>query len=363
MKAARFHAREDVRIDDLPEPETREGTVKIKVDWCGICGTDLHEYLEGPIFTPAEAPHPLTGERNPVQLGHEFAGHVTEVGSGVTGFAEGDAVTVEPTLFCGECAECRAGLTNLCRSLGFHGLSGGGGGFAEYTAVPASMVRPLGQVPTDLGALVEPLAVGLHAVRKSGVRIGESAVVFGAGPIGLATITMLRAAGVTKVISVEVAQARKQLAEQTGASVVIADLNAEKGEALKPASDLERQRDEYLKNNVTEATEQQVRLTREGIKNFDFGMKQINVNGDQIVDRCESCHLGIRSPIPIRAVDMMPAGRGRRIDPTARAFVSHPNPELLKTHDPERFGCSSCHWGNGRATTSAATGHPRPRPP
>jgi (R,R)-butanediol dehydrogenase/meso-butanediol dehydrogenase/diacetyl reductase len=61
MKAARFHAREDVRIDDLPEPETREGAVKIKVDWCGICGTDLHEYLEGPIFTPAEVPHPLTG--------------------------------------------------------------------------------------------------------------------------------------------------------------------------------------------------------------------------------------------------------------------------------------------------------------
>jgi (R,R)-butanediol dehydrogenase / meso-butanediol dehydrogenase / diacetyl reductase len=236
MKAARFHAREDVRIDDLPEPETREGTVKIKVDWCGICGTDLHEYLEGPIFTPAEAPHPLTGERNPVQLGHEFAGHITEVGRGVTGFAEGDAVTVEPTLFCGECAECRAGLTNLCPSLGFHGLSGGGGGFAEYTAVPASMVRPLGQVPTDLGALVEPLAVGLHAVRKSGVRIGESAVVFGAGPIGLATITMLRAAGVTKVISVEVAQARKQLAEQAGASVVIDGTREDVVDAIRAAA-------------------------------------------------------------------------------------------------------------------------------
>ena len=134
-------------------------------------------------------------------------------------------------------------------------------------------------------------------------------------------------------------------------------LLAEKGEVLKPASELERQRDEYLKNNVTEATEQQVRLTRDGLKNFDFGMKQINVNGDQIVDRCESCHLGIRSPIPIRPVDMMPAGRGRRIDPLARAFVSHPNPELLKTHDPERFGCSSCHWGNGRATTDIEKAH------
>ncbi|HVF67667.1 MAG TPA: c-type cytochrome [Pyrinomonadaceae bacterium] len=134
-------------------------------------------------------------------------------------------------------------------------------------------------------------------------------------------------------------------------------LLAEKGEVLKPASELERQRDEYLKNNVTEVTEQQVRLTRDGIKNFDYGMKQINVNGDEIVDRCESCHLGIRSPIPIRAADMMPAGRGRRIDTFARAFVSHPNPELLKTHDPERFGCSSCHWGNGRATTDTEKAH------
>src|SRR5215218_3760955 len=134
-------------------------------------------------------------------------------------------------------------------------------------------------------------------------------------------------------------------------------LLAEKGEALRPASDLDRQRDEYLKNNVTEVTEQQVRLTREGIKYFDSATKHVNGNGDKLVDRCESCHLGIRSPITIRAVDMMPAGRGRRPDMFARAFVSHPNPELLKTHDPERFGCSSCHWGNGRATTDIERAH------
>jgi (R,R)-butanediol dehydrogenase/meso-butanediol dehydrogenase/diacetyl reductase len=166
-KALQHEAEGGLRIDDIPEPETTDGTVKIRVDWCGICGTDLHEYLEGPIFTPvAGSPHPLSGE----------------VAPGVTGFSEGEAVAVEPTLFCGRCAECRAGLTNLCPSLGFHGLSGGGGGYAEFTVVPAWMVRPLGSVPTDLGALVEPLAVGLHAVRNSGVRIGESAVVFGAGP-------------------------------------------------------------------------------------------------------------------------------------------------------------------------------------
>ncbi|HEX8118060.1 MAG TPA: c-type cytochrome, partial [Pyrinomonadaceae bacterium] len=136
-------------------------------------------------------------------------------------------------------------------------------------------------------------------------------------------------------------------------------LLAEKGELLKPAGELEHRRDDYLKNNVTEVTAQQVSLTRTSLENFDFGMKQINYKGDQIVDRCESCHLGIRSPIPIRAADMVPLGRGRmsRPDPLARAFVSHPSNELLKIHDPEKFGCSSCHWGNGRATTSVEKGH------
>jgi cytochrome c551/c552 len=134
---------------------------------------------------------------------------------------------------------------------------------------------------------------------------------------------------------------------------------AEKGELLKPSSDLEHQRDDYLKNNVTEATASQVNLTRAGLEKYDFGLKQININGDEIVDRCESCHLGIRSPITITASDMMPAGRGRlsRPDTLARAFVSHPDKELLQIHNPEKFGCSSCHWGNGRASTTVEKAH------
>jgi cytochrome c2 len=132
-------------------------------------------------------------------------------------------------------------------------------------------------------------------------------------------------------------------------------LLAAKGELLKPSGDLEKQRDEYLKNNVTEATAPQVRLTRASLDKFDFGLRQINVNGDEIVDRCETCHLGIRSPITIRAADMMPAGK--RPDTLARAFVSHPSKELLQIHDPDKFGCSSCHWGNGRASTTIEKGH------
>jgi cytochrome c551/c552 len=136
-------------------------------------------------------------------------------------------------------------------------------------------------------------------------------------------------------------------------------LLAESGELLKPASELEKKRDEYLKDNVTEVTEQQVRLLKGKVDNFDFGLRQINVTSGDIVDRCETCHLGAREPIRITPTDMMPAGRGRRPDRLARAFASHPSKELLQTHDPEKFGCASCHWGNGRATTSEVKGHGR----
>ena len=118
MKAARFHGREDIRIDEIPEPAVRAGTVAVQVEWCGICGTDLHEYLEGPIFAPtAEAPHPLTGESAPITLGHEFAGVVAEVGDGVDGVAVGDRVAVEPYIVCGRCDACAQGRYNVCASL------------------------------------------------------------------------------------------------------------------------------------------------------------------------------------------------------------------------------------------------------
>jgi cytochrome c551/c552 len=138
-------------------------------------------------------------------------------------------------------------------------------------------------------------------------------------------------------------------------------LLGESGELLRESSELRRLRDEYLKNNVTEATAEQVRLLKEKARNLDVGLKQISINSGEIVDRCETCHVGIREPIKITPVDMMPAGRGRSPDRWARAFVSHPSRELLQIHDPEKFGCASCHWGNGRATTTITKGHGRHR--
>jgi len=200
MKAARFHGRGDIRVDDVPDPQVGFGQVEVSVDWCGICGTDLHEFLEGPIFIPrGGAPHPITGAELPVVMGHEFAGVVSGVGTGVTGVREGDRVAVEPYYVCGECVACTSGRYNICRKLGFVGLSGPDGGFAERCVVDARWVHPLGDLPTDIGALVEPLAVGHHAVRLSGVQPGGTAAVFGAGPIGLVTTAALKAAGAGKV--------------------------------------------------------------------------------------------------------------------------------------------------------------------
>jgi (R,R)-butanediol dehydrogenase/meso-butanediol dehydrogenase/diacetyl reductase len=222
MKAARFHARGDIRIDDVPEPAVRPGTVKVEVEWCGICGTDLHEYLEGPIFAPpADTPHPLTGETVPITLGHEFAGVVAELGEGVSDLRVGDRVVVEPYLVCGRCDACVQGRYNVCGSLGFVGLSGLGGGFSQYVVAERRWIHPLGELGTDVGALVEPLAVAHHAVRLAGARPEHTAVVFGAGPIGLVTTAALRAVGVDEVIVVEPADVRKQKATVAGAGHVL----------------------------------------------------------------------------------------------------------------------------------------------
>jgi len=222
MKAAVFHGPRDIRLEDVPEPDVRPGNVKVKVDWCGICGTDLHEYLEGPIFIPPKgSPHPLTGQEMPVVMGHEFAGVIAEVGAGVTNVKEGDRVAVEPYDVCGECSACAIGRYNICRKLGFVGLDGQQGGFAERCVVDSRWAHPLGDIPTDLGALVEPLAVAYHAVRLSGFKPGGTAAVFGSGPIGLVTTAALKAAGADKVVVVEPAAVRKAKAPGAGADVVL----------------------------------------------------------------------------------------------------------------------------------------------
>jgi cytochrome c551/c552 len=136
-----------------------------------------------------------------------------------------------------------------------------------------------------------------------------------------------------------------------------AQLLAEKGELVKKPSELEKRRDDYLKENVVGLTPQQIDSLIKRNESFDFSIRQINVLEADIVDRCETCHLGIREPLPLTARDMRKPRK--KPDAMAHAFVSHPNKDLLTIHAPDRFGCSSCHWGNGRATTSVEKGHGR----
>ncbi|MGV8882338.1 MAG: 2,3-butanediol dehydrogenase [Rhodoglobus sp.] len=227
MKAARFHGRGDIRIDNISEPQLRAGAVAIDVAWCGICGTDLHEYLEGPIFIPAAGhPHPLTHEELPVTMGHEFSGTISALGDGVSGLSVGENVVVEPYFVCGECAPCKAGHYNLCTTMGFIGLAGGGGGLSEKIVVDQRWVHPIGNIPLDQAALIEPLAVGHHAFIRSGAQAGDFAFIGGAGPIGLLLAAVLKAEGITVIMS-EPGEARKAKALSTGVAHYVIDPSAE----------------------------------------------------------------------------------------------------------------------------------------
>jgi (R,R)-butanediol dehydrogenase/meso-butanediol dehydrogenase/diacetyl reductase len=222
MKAARFHGRNDIRIDEIAEPAVGPAGVKIKIEWCGICGTDLHEYHDGPIFCPTpDEPNQMTGETSPVVLGHEFVGEVVEVGADVTSVEVGEKVAVEPRLVCGECDACRAGFHNCCGYATTIGLGGGGGGLSEYITVDQELVFAIGDLPSDTAALLEPLAVAYHASGRSGVEPGDTAVVFGAGPIGLLITSMLKALGASSVVLVEPSTTRRERGVDAGADVLV----------------------------------------------------------------------------------------------------------------------------------------------
>ena len=219
MKAAVYHGPNKLEVADVPEPSATEGTVKVQVGFNGICGTDLHEYYAGPIFIPTE-PHPLTGRELPLVMGHEFSGVITEVGAGVSGWSEGDRVAVEPIYKCGHCAPCQAGNYNICAQIGFHGLMSDGG-MAEYTVVPTGMLHRLpDNVSLELGALVEPMSVAYHAATLGDLEAGDTAMVFGAGPIGIGLWFALRGKGIDDVFVVEPSATRRAAIEALGASVL-----------------------------------------------------------------------------------------------------------------------------------------------
>ncbi|OZI13341.1 butanediol dehydrogenase [Bacillaceae bacterium SAS-127] len=219
MKAAVWYGKHDVRVESKEEPMIQPGKVKVKVAFAGICGSDLHAYHGAGV--QQDVPHPVSGEMAPLTLGHEFAGTVSEVGEGVTDISVGERVTIEPLIYCGKCQYCKQNHYNQCVDFGFIGLNANGG-FAEYVIVEPKMVHKLpDSVSLEEGAVVEPTAVALHAVRQSQLKVGDKVAVFGVGPIGLLTIMAAQAAGASEIYAVDVSPERLEKATTVGATHTI----------------------------------------------------------------------------------------------------------------------------------------------
>ena len=213
MRAARFHGKADIRVEDVDVPVVRTADdVLVEVLFCGICGTDLHEYSVGPIVTPT-SPHPLTGVTIPQTLGHEFSARVVETGGDVTDVAVGDRVAIMPAIVCGKCHFCRRGLGHLCVKFACTGLSAETGGLAQFALLKDYQVSTLPDDVSDLaGAVVEPASVAAYGIDRAGVRGGDVVLVTGAGPIGILSAMYASAVGASTVVIAEPNPNRAELA-------------------------------------------------------------------------------------------------------------------------------------------------------
>lgn len=214
MKTAVMTAIREMEIQERPIPVPKEDEVLVKVEYVGICGSDLHYYESGRIGDFVVDP--------PFVLGHEAGGTVIEVGTNVKNLKVGDKVALEPGKTCGHCEFCKSGKYNLCKDVVFFATPPVDGVFQEYVAHEAGLCFKLpDNVSTLEGALIEPLAVGMHAANQGGAKLGQTAVVTGAGCIGLAALLSLKAMGVAKVIVVDIMEKRLQKALDLGAAEVI----------------------------------------------------------------------------------------------------------------------------------------------
>jgi len=216
MRAAVLHAPGDMRIEEYAEPVAGPGEVVLAVAGNGLCGTDVTEYTKGPMMVPLTTRHPGSGHLGPTILGHEFVGEVVDAGPGAERWL-GRRVASGAGVSCGACRRCRQGRTNLCERYYTLGLSTHGA-LAEYVAAPAATLR---EIPDGCGdhdaALAQPLAVGLHAVDRSGVRPGDTVVLLGAGAIGSFILAGL-AGHDGRVVAVDVDAGRLAAAERLGAT-------------------------------------------------------------------------------------------------------------------------------------------------
>lgn len=277
MLQAKLVAPEKILFEKTKIPLLGEKEVLIKVKICGVCGSDVHSY---------KGKHPFV--HPPIVLGHEFSGVIHQIGTRVNSFSPGDRVIVEPNIVCGKCYNCLHGRYNICTNLKVVGCVGYDGAFAEYVAVPEKKVLRLpGNISFEKAALVEPVAVAVHAVRKAKQKINDVVVILGAGTIGLLVMQVAKLAGAGKVIVTDVLDYRLKKAGELGADRLV-----------NPASQdlIKIIQEKYGRNEVDliydcvgieETISQAIQIARKGIRIMVIGVpeERIEVDLSLIQDR------------------------------------------------------------------------------
>lgn len=222
MKAIVFHDVQDIRYEpNWPEPRPLQANeVKIATSWCGICGTDMEDFSEGAII-PIGKPHPESGRMAPLVIGHEYSGRVVEVGTNVSNLKPGQKVAIECVKACHHCYWCDLGEYASCLNQVSIGQVDDGG-MADYFIAPAENCIPIPEeMPDDVAAMAEPLAVMVRGVRRGRVMAGDVVTIVGAGTIGLMGISAARVAGASKIISITHGGYRAEVANLMGATHVL----------------------------------------------------------------------------------------------------------------------------------------------
>lgn len=228
MKASRFLGNKTFAVTDLPTPHAGPGELVLRNQVCGVCGTDVHIYHGEPGSADVNPP---------VVLGHEYSGEVVEVGEGVTGFAVGDHVTVDPNIYCGHCAYCQNGKKQLCPSMEAIGVTRDGG-FAQYSLIPASQAFKLEPtVPWEAAAMAEPLACCLHGIDLAGIQVGDKVCVVGGGAIGLLMVQLAKLSGASQIVLSEPNEKRHQVGLQLGANAALDPTRPDAQEAFAQVLD------------------------------------------------------------------------------------------------------------------------------
>ena len=228
MKASRFLGNKTFAVTDLPTPHAGPGELVLRNQVCGVCGTDVHIYHGEPGSADVNPP---------VVLGHEYSGEVVEVGEGVTGFAVGNHVTVDPNIYCGHCAYCQNGKKQLCPSMEAIGVTRDGG-FAQYSLIPASQAFKLEPtVPWEAAAMAEPLACCLHGIDLAGIQVGDKVCVVGGGAIGLLMVQLAKLSGASQIVLSEPNEKRRQVGLQLGANAAIDPTRPDAQEAFAQVLD------------------------------------------------------------------------------------------------------------------------------